>query len=495
MVLAFPPANVFALAFVALVPLLFTLDRVESRGFWDAFRPGFLAGLSFFTLLVYWIVFLASTEVDNPLMMSGPLALLVVHQSCFWGLFSWSAVHVTRRTRLPGAVVVPVLWTAFEYLRSLGVLGFTWGALGYAGTSAPEWVQFASYTSVFGVTFWIVLINCLVLALVAPRRRRSLGAALALVFGLVLGLVLPPLHGARVVRAGTGGASIRVAVLQPNVPGKKKWDSQFKDLSFDELEDLTREAAAAEPDLIVWPETAAPSYLLRDPVYLARVERAASEAGAPILTGCPDLAYAVGEEGPMRPTNSVLMILGDGSPPAKYDKIHLVPFGEMIPFETVFPPLRRVDLGEADFRPGSERVVFDAPGARTSVLVCFEAIFPRLVREFVDGGAELLVNVTNDVWYGRTSMPFQHASMAVMRSIENRRSLARSANSGVSLLADPHGRVVASTRIFERGYVVSELPVVAEKTFYTRHGDVFSWAVSILAVLMIATPRSKLRQP
>jgi apolipoprotein N-acyltransferase len=165
-----------------------------------------------------------------------------------------------------------------------------------------------------------------------------------------------------------------------------------------------------------------------------------------------------------------------------------VPFGEIIPFESAFPVLTRVDFGEADFTPGRARVVFDTGSARPAVLICFEAIFPGLVREFVVEGADLLVNITNDVWYGRTSMPFQHASMSLMRSIENRRSLARSANSGVSLLADPFGRTTARLGIFERGYLVGEVPLVSEETFYTRHGDVLAWALTCLAVLLTLTP-------
>jgi apolipoprotein N-acyltransferase len=188
--------------------------------------------------------------------------------------------------------------------------------------------------------------------------------------------------------------------------------------------------------------------------------------------------------------NSALLVDGDGAVLGKYDKIHLVPFGEAIPFESVFPALRDVNFGEADFRRGDEYLVFEVDDARFSTLICFEAIFPRLVREFVDDGAQVLVNITNDVWYGRTSMPFQHAQMAVMRAIENRRSLARSANSGVSLFADPYGRVIARTAIFERGVLVEDVPIVEGKTFYTRHGGMIAWLMlgAAAVLLIVALP-------
>ncbi len=175
----------------------------------------------------------------------------------------------------------------------------------------------------------------------------------------------------------------------------------------------------------------------------------------------------------------------DGVPRAAYSKIKLVPFGEAIPFETVIPFLKKVDFGEADFWPGSERVIFEHANGDFSALICYESIFPRLARQFVVGGAELLVNVTNDVWYGRTSMPFQHASMAVMRAIENRRSLARSANSGVSMMVDPHGRVLSRLGIFEEGFLVENLPVVSSRTFYSTYGDVFPWGATVAGGLML----------
>ncbi|MFH1502649.1 MAG: apolipoprotein N-acyltransferase [Candidatus Eisenbacteria bacterium] len=482
--LAFPPVDFVPAAFLALVPLLYVLRRRKASGLWRAFAPGFIYGLSFFVPLLYWLVFLSSQEMDNPVVMSGPLVLLTVYQAVFLGLFSATAVRVGSSTRVPAWVYVPVLWVAFEQLRSLGVLGFTWGALGYAGAATnPVPAQFASVTGVFGVSFWMALVNVLVLeALFARRRRRALlTVACAVVF------VLPWVHGLAVLRSASSepARTLRVAVVQPNIAAEKKWDAAYKDMSFEVLAALTRLAAVESPDLVVWPETAAPSYLLREPEYLAKVAEAAAQAGAPVLTGCPDLEFDT-NTGELLTRNSVLLVAPDGTVSDKYDKIHLVPFGEAIPFETVFPVLERVDFGEADFTPGERRVVFEAGDARFSALICFESIFPRLAREFVDGGAELLVNVTNDVWYGRTSMPFQHAAMACMRSIENRRGLARSANSGVSLVTDPHGRIVSRLGIFERGVIVEDIPLVRETTFYARHGDVFPWAASILALALLA---------
>jgi apolipoprotein N-acyltransferase len=480
--LAFPPVGLVPVAFVALVPLFYVVRDTRATGFWSAFRPGFVAGIAFFTPLLYWLVFLSSLEMDNPVLMSGPLVLLVLLQSLYWGLFSAGAILTLRRLRPPGWLVLPVFWVAAEQLRSLFVLGFTWGALGHLGASMPRWVQFASVTGVLGVSFWIAAVNALLLALLSPGRRHRIGLAAA----LVLVLAAPWVFGGAVTARDDAGRRIRVAVIQPNISAERKWDARFKQMSFDVLGDLTAEAAKHRPALVVWPETAAPSYLLREPADLRLVADIARGAGVSILAGCPDYGSPDGSGATPDTYNSVILVTPDGRVADSYRKMHLVPFGEFIPFTSVIPALERVDFGEADFSPGDRRVVFQAGDARFSALICFEAIFPRLVRLFVRDGAEFLVNVTNDVWYGRTSMPFQHASMAVMRSIENRRSLARSANSGVSLLCDHHGRVLARLGIFERGYLVEDLPVSSEPTFYARHGDVFAWAVACVAGLAVA---------
>lgn len=492
LVLAFPPLDLVPVAFVALVPLFLAVSRNARPGLWNGFRPGFVAGIVFFTLLLYWLVNLSSLQMDNPVVMSGPLILLVLLQSLFWGAFSATASFVSSRTRLPWFVTLPVLWVAFEQLRSLGVIGFTWGALGYAAVTVPRAIQFASITGLFGVSFWLALSNALVLGAFTSRRRALSAVGLAVVVGL------PFLHGAAVLAAADAAAgagvegqeehareTLRVAVIQPNISGEIKWDQRFKDVSFETLARLSYEAARHDPDLIVWPETAAPSYLLYEPEDMAFVGAVAESIGAPILTGCPNIVPGAAERGAGRALNSALLVGTDGMPKRVYSKMKLVPFGEVIPFETVLPLLKQVDFGEADFWPGEEHVVFDQGTAPFSTLICYESTFPRLAREFVAEGAQLLVNITNDVWYGRTPMPYQHASMAVMRSVENRRSLARSANSGVSMMVEPHGRVLSRLPIFEEGVLVEDLPLVSGTTFYSVRGDVFPWAVTALAFLMM----------
>jgi len=499
--LAFPPANLWPVGLVGLIPLFHLIGRRSGPGGSEsdhgtlvdgaegpaadrpastrrsAFRTGFLGGIAFFLPLVYWLVKLSSNEVDNPVLMSGPLVMLVLLQSLYWGLAAGVSRLLIGRGGVPRVLVLPVVWTAFEYLRSLTVLGFPWGNIGYVGTAVPAVIQFASLTGLFGVTFWFALVNAIVLELIEGRRdARARTVALA---SLLLVLVLPLAHGLIAMSRPVAEGSIRVAVIQPNIEGKKKWDPAFRNLSYERLEKLTREAGRGGPDLIIWPETATPTYLRTDVVQLDWVRRLAADVDAAILTGSPDFEGRPGES--PRYYNSALLVRPDSPEVTRYDKIHLVPFGEAIPFESTFPILERVDFGEADFRAGTDRTLFEWRGTTWSTHICYEVIFPGLVREFVDAGAGMLVTITNDVWYGRSSMPFQHAAMARMRSIENRRSLARSANSGISMLVDPRGRVIAQTDIFTETFLVADLPVGGGRTFYTRVGDYPGWLALLLS--------------
>ncbi len=485
--LAFPPIGLWPVGFVGFVPLFRVVAEPGPRG--RGFAAGLVAGFAFFLPTVYWLVRLSSNQMDNPVLMTGPLLLLVAFQSLYWGLAAAVARTIIVRGRMPRTLVLPLVWTAFEYLRSLGVLGFPWGTVGYVGVAVPATVQFASLTGLFGVTFWFALVNALVLDLVEARRVARARTVAALC--LLVALALPLGHGLVVLGTAPSDRTARIAVIQPNVPGKLKWDPAFRDMSYERLERLTREAGRLGPDLIVWPETAIPTYLRTDPDRLEWVRRLAAAVDAPVLTGAPE--YEVGASGEPVFRNSAFLVRPGSAELERYDKIHLVPFGEAIPFESTFPILSRVDFGEADFRPGTERTIFEARGISWSTLVCYEAIFPDLVRRFVKDGAGVLVNITNDVWYGRTSMPHQHAAMSVMRCIENRRSLARSANSGVSLLADPYGRLLARTEIMTEAFLVADLPLPGETTFYTRVGDYPGWIAlgASLAGLVVAFARRR----
>jgi len=456
--LAFPQPGWGLLSFVALVPLFLALEG--ARSWREAFRFGYTFGWTFFGILLFWVARVVWVGYF----------LLVPFVSLYPGAFGVLFWGVRGKAGHPLWLSAAVLWTSLELVRALGFMGFSWGGVGYALGFYPSLIQMASYTGVRGVTFWILVVNGLFAEWAAGRREHWSKATFAVALILLLYL-----HGRWVLmHARVGHERIRVALVQGNINQDVKWDPKFLSFSFSKYDSMTR--SIGEPvDLIIWPETAAPTFLLKRRFYREWVAGIVRDVGAPLLTGAND--YEWGSGGEPRVFNSAILFDPIRGPVQKYDKIHLVPFGERMPLVELLPFLKdiRIGGGPGNFTPGGERVLFEVGRARFPALICFEAAFAREVRRFVRDGANLLVNITNDAWFGPYSAPYQHAQMAVFRTVENRVSLARCANTGVSMLVDPYGRVLKATETFRDTVVVGELPLGEGGTFYTKYGEWLAW--------------------
>jgi apolipoprotein N-acyltransferase len=491
--LAFPPFRFGFLAYWGLIPfLLLLVDKSVA----DSLRWGYLTGFVLSLATLYWIGWTT---------LPGAIATLLIHP-LYYSLFAILLVPMRRLWPKGYLIAVPFLWTAIEYLKSLGELGFPWLTLGYTQTYYLQLIQYASFTSVYGVSFWIVSLNALLLGLWQFRQNtRHVIALLAL---LVLFFAMPYLYSRAVMQqTEEPKEQIRAAMVQGNVDPYQKWEPDFVEMNFQIFERLSRQIAAEKPDVVIWPETATPTWLLHRPRHLQRVRSLAAEMEAPILTGIPDYTFL--NENEYRTFNSAALIYGDDRPIPTYAKMHLVPFGERVPYEDDIPFLKewlgKLELGEGNFSPGSKIELFDlvppatngevflASPKRVATVICFESIFPELVKEFVRAGADLLVVITNDAWFGRPYVPwwlsggvYQHAQIAIFRAIENRISIARCANTGVTMTIDPYGRVRKSTRAFEQAVLADVLPLRYEETFFVRHGNVFAQTVALIAVAMTA---------
>jgi apolipoprotein N-acyltransferase len=469
--LAFYPSSLGPLSFVSLVPFFVIVLGLKPSERFERFALGYMWGIGFFIVLLYWVVFLKSRQLDNPYVMSGLMVLMVGYLSIFPGLFSLLATALPRSWRL---VSIPLVWSGTEVMRSLFVLGFPWGTLGYSLARYPSGIQMAAVTGVVGLSIWIAAVNtCFANAYLRKR-------VICIPLGLAIA-VTPFVIGQSIMEEEITG-DFRVALIQGNIEADLVWDESFRAYAFSVQGSISRQAARDDPDLIIWAETTATCYLRENPGWLQFMKDLAKELGIPILVGHLGIAQDENEE--YEWYNAASIVYPDGSLSSEYHKIHLVPFGEVLPFETAIPWLRNVDLGEADFTPGREYVLLEVDQARFSSLVCFEAIFPRLVRKFADDGANFLVNITNDAWYMKTSMPHQHANMTILRAVENRRWLARCANSGVTMVIDKYGRVLHETELFRRTYVIEDVELNYEKTFFTRFGDIFGW-LSLLAAIIL----------
>jgi apolipoprotein N-acyltransferase len=262
-----------------------------------------------------------------------------------------------------------------------------------------------------------------------------------------------------------------VAIVQPSIEQAVKWDPAFQAETLAVYRALTVQAARSAPTVVVWPETAIPTLLRRDPVALDQLRKLSEELKTPLLLGTVDRRT---EAAAQRYFNSAFLLSGTGIQ-AAYDKIHLVPFGEYIPLSWLIGFVRQWAEFISEFTAGTQLTVFPLGGAPFGVVICYEGVFPELFRGFVARGAGWMVNMTNDAWFGRTSGPWQHLAMLPFRAVEHRVAIARAANTGVSAFIDPDGRIRASLPLFERGVLTARLPLRRAATFYTRAGDLFAY--------------------
>lgn len=486
---SFPKFGHGVLAWVAIAPLLIALPGASSA---HSVRLGYITGAVSALGLLYWTSFVVVQFGGLSLPVGiAVMVLLCLAFALLPALFAWLVAGFLGAYGLRGLLLAPVAWVATEVVRAYTFFRFPWCLLGYSQQENLPFIQIASVTAVYGVSFVLVATSAL-LAYAAHAthegsRRRALVAIPAL-----LGAVF--LHGiAALYRPVPVTGTMRIGLVQASIAQDEKWDPQSAPANFAKHVGLTYQAAAKGARLVVWPESAVP-YRYDDNVGVATALRQLTrERGVHLLFGNDDRRRDSGGD---RVYVGAKLVDPAGELRLRYHKIRLVPFGEYVPLGPLLTLGGRVTAKlvqqVADFTPGTEAVTAEVDGHRLGAFICYEAIFPDLVRRFSANEAELLVNITNDGWYGRTSAPHQHLAMAAFRAVENGKYLVRAANTGISAVVDPRGRVLERTPLFEPGTIVRDVPFVAEKTFYARFGDVFGGAAFLAALLL--TVQSRLRR-
>ncbi len=476
---AFPDFGLHFAAWVALVPLLVAVNGLS--GF-NRFRIGFLTGLVHYVTLVYWAAYTMNTYGGLPWAVSIPaMLLLAAYLSLYTGVFAFLCGLLPRKP-LGFIFVMPCLWVFLEYARSFLLSGFPWELLGYSQYPHLRLIQISDITGVYGLSFLISGVNgaCFMLVLgifnktwgPTPVSRTPALASMAIWAGLLAGVFY---YGDRRLYQIDGWVEksdrTSIAVVQGNIDQSIKWDPRFQESTTRKYIELSHGIGSQNPELIVWPETAAPFYFTYDKSLTQLVQSGIAKAGCDFLIGSPSFTFINRN---LKYYNSAFLIGTDGNVAGKYDKAHLVPFGEYVPLKKWLPFIGKIVEHIGDFEPGEKGAVLDWKGRRLGVLICFEIIFPELSRASAKNGAEVLINITNDAWYGRTSAPHQHFSMAVFRAVENRRSLVRSANTGISAFVEPSGRIFGTTGLYEDATRIHSLPVLKIQSVYTRFGNLFS---------------------
>ena len=491
------------LAWVVLLPLHRVLIDTTER---QAFRRGWLAGFFAFVGTMYWVVIAMHLYGKVPLPVSFALmVLLAAYLGLYFGAYAWGFVWLERRWPAMAWVLAPCWWVSLEFVRTYALSGLPWGLLGYSQFQWLPLIQIANITGVYGVSFLIVLVNVSVFFLlrwmVAVRGeagKREGGVATG-PDGLPRPWVPLVVAAAAVLVVWLYGMSqltfppsptLTVGIVQANIDQALKWDEAYRLETLARYDRLTK-TVSPDADVILWPEAATPFLFAREVGYQSLVAETVRDAQVPLVFGSPALGRHA--DGRTALLNSAYVLSPDGHVTGRYDKQHLVPFGEYIPLKSVLFFLDKLVEGIGDFQPGPGPTLLSIPHEAGQVpfgvAICYEVIFPDLVRRLAATGASFLVTLTNDAWFGSTVAPSQHFAMVVFRAVEHRLAFARAANTGISGVIDPTGRILAATPLFAERTLTRTIPLGAPTTFYTRFGDVFAWTCVILSLFLLLLTR------
>ena len=483
-----PPLKLGFLAYGALIPFFLLLK--DKHGF-EAFRWSYLTGFVVFALNLYWL-----WSVTRAGFLGALLALPL-----FFSLYGIVHSKLLKSFGKWAYLFFPFLWTSIEYLQSLGETAFPWVYLGYSQTYFLPLIQHAEFTGVYGISFWVVCLNIQIYFLWLNKNAQN---KKYLFSGLIfLTFVVPALFGLFVLNNQSEGEQVKIALVQGNIDPYEKWDPLYLDRNFNIYIEKSKEMMSQNPDLVIWPETATGTWLRYERKYRDTIHHLVDSTGIPILTGSID--YKFNDKTDYDHFNSTFLFEPFTSRIQDYQKIQLVPFSERVPYSHFMPIeffrdfLSDLELGVGSFTRGKEnnllyffpKTEYDTLSAarnpekkyRFASPICYESVFPDIVRKFAKNGADFLAIVTNDAWFGKTSVPYQHTQIAAMRAIENRISIARCANTGISCFIDPFGRVSQSTNLFVKDTRIGVIKKRVTTTFYTQYGNVFAKIVSFVSLL------------
>jgi len=480
---SFPPGLGGWFVWIGLIPLLLAVESQSAR---SRFILGIIAGMAHYLTLMYWVIIVLNRYGGLPLPVSmGALILLSFYLSLYFGLFCLGAGFIPSGPFYP--LAMSMFWVSLEFIRASILSGFPWCLLGYTQFKQLFLVQVSDVTGVYGISFLIVFANALLFSLFVSRERKKIVRLLpeTVLFLICLASVLNYGYSWQKKKEPEvqTGKSYPLAVVQGNIDQSLKWTGPYQEKTIRIYQELTRQTRSAKPWLIIWPETAAPFFFQNQDDLAGRIRELAVESDAHLIFGSPAFGY---EKGLLKYFNRAYHIDPMGTIRGYYDKVHLVPFGEYVPLKRFLPFIKKLVTAAGDFTPGEKISPLPVGSLSVGMLICFESIFPEIARVHTRQGADMLVNITNDAWYGRSSAPYQTLCMSVFRAIENRRPLIRAANTGFSAFIDNKGKILAESGLFCREILIKEINMVKPSlTFYTRYGDLFAVACLFFSAIIL----------
>lgn len=465
------------MAWIALLPLLYAITGATTR---EALKYGFITGFTAYIGTLYWIVYVV-VKYGNMPVYAGifVLLLLVSYLALYLAIFSYAIVYL-RKYGLREIYTAPIVWVILEYMKSTLFTGFPWVNLGSSQHSFLSLIQVADITGVYGISFVIVLANLVIFDLIVCSKDNRKKAIVQSLIALILFFSLL-FYGTWRIGGVTAALNtltfLPVTIVQGNIDQNVKWNPAYQQETMRIYQSLTLEARPEEGGLVVWPETATPFYFQENSSLSKMVTDIAQTTRSWLLFGSPSYHK---KPGAIDYFNSAFLVSPEGVPTDKYDKVHLVPYGEYVPLRRYFPFISKLVVGIGDFSSGAGYRPIETPGGRAGVLICYEGIFPYAGAAYRNQGAQLLLNITNDAWFGNTSAPYQHLAMTAFRAVENRLYLVRAANTGISAIVAPTGAIVSKAGLFETAAIRSKVKYLTINTFYAAYGDLFA----LLCIIM-----------
>ena len=496
LVLAFPRFNFEWLGWVALVPLIVVIYCTEPK---YGLLLSYLCGLVFFPGIFSWILQIPGYRFLHHF-------ILAFYLGAYFGTWGMMFAYISKGWGVvPALFFAPIAWVSFEFIRSNFLfLALPWALLAHTQYQYLPIIQIASFTGMYGISFLIVLVNSTIAALILFLINKFKGkpspfyfviskrSVFLIIFTAFILVCLTLSYGFEAMDRPTAADSIKISVVQGNIDQVRKWDRKYRKFIMQSYDELTQMAAKDCPALIVWPETATPQAINQDHRLYDQVKRLSQSSGSYLLLGSAQYQkFTKGDSKRIDYMNSAFLISPDSNTKSQqYNKIRLLPFVEYLPMEDTIPWSYLRIPRFSNYSSGRLFTVFNSPSYDFGVTICWENIFPDLVRKFVKKGAQFIVNITNEAWFGKTSAPYQFMAMSVFRAVENRVSVVRCANTGVSCFINPDGRIIGKVQqdnkdIFVKGYLTKEITLSKKKTFYTTYGDVFAYICIVVTIIMI----------
>jgi apolipoprotein N-acyltransferase len=464
-------------AAILAFPLSLGMIATSAESPRKALKTGWIAGSLAAMACMYWIAYPVGVYGGLPWALAVPCPILIgMVLGTYYGLYTYVLNHAAR-VLPPFALCIfsGLLWTSMEMAQGVLLSGFPWMTLSAAMAARPEWIQGAAFIGAYGLSGLLVSVSTAILVWKTSHPAKIWTVSVVALIIILGGVRTSPQQFSALQTNGTTS----IGIIQGNIDQARKWDAKYKKTTFEKYINLSRKVTD-RTDLVVWPETAMPFYLQDGGIMRAEIINFATETKTPVLTGAP--GYVLHNKGGFSLYNRAYLISPDKKYLDWYDKSHLVPFGEYIPFKE-FLPLDKFVHGASDFLPGSDTAPLCSGNPAMGMLICYEGIFPELAQERIEKGANILINISNDAWYGKTSAPLQHLNLVTMRAVEQGRYMIRGTNTGISACIDPLGRISHATGLYVDAAVAVKAELMSGETFYHTNYNAVTRTPLVLTLL------------